>query len=243
MMSWPDLFFHTDYLTADNLDAKVFKRGGVTTALFGLLLASAGAEDAQDMMREVGNRSQFRLGRIAMEGKGAADEGRVRRRLGILAKRDQQAVASALVLVDDDELAQHPELEATKDSVQKNIGQRLEEVSGWLKNGTSEPEKFAAGEVVPRRAYERDAPGLAGTGYWDLYNMAEEMGARDPKVRYDSLRIIGDEIWNFIDGKRTVNEISDAIGAEFDFDLESRHILKLFQGLADRGFVSLDAAE
>ena len=46
-----------------------------------------------------------------------------------------------------------------------------------------------------------------------------------------------------VSGKRTVNEISDAIGAEFDFDLESRHILKLFQGLADRGFVSLDAAE
>ncbi len=243
MMSWPDLFFHTDYLTADNLDAKVFKRGGVTTALFGLLLASAGAEDAQDMMREVGTRSQFRLGRIAMEGKGAADEGRVRRRLGILAKRDQQAVASALVLVDDDELAQHPELESTKDAMQRDIGTRLEEVSGWLKNGTSEPEKFAAGEVVPRRAYERDAPGLAGTGYWEQYDMAEEMEARDPKIRYDSLRIIGDEIWNFVDGKRTVNEISDAIGAEFDFDLDSRHVLKLFQGLANSGFVSLDAAE
>ena len=243
MMSWPDLFFHTDYLTADNLDAKVFKRGGVTTALFGLLLASAGAEDAQDMMREVGTRSQFRLGRIAMEGKGAADEGRVRRRLGILAKRDQQAVASALVLVDDDELAQHPELESTKDAMQRDIGTRLEEVSGWLKNGASEPEKFAAGEVVPRRAYERDAPGLAGTGYWEQYDMAEEMEARDPKIRYDSLRIIGDEIWNFVDGKRTVNEISDAIGAEFDFDLDSRHVLKLFQGLANSGFVSLDAAE
>ena len=243
MMSWPDLFFHTDYLTADNLDAKVFKRGGVTTALFGLLLASAGADDAQDMMREVGTRSQFRLGRIAMEGKGSANEGRVRRRLGILAKRDQQAVESALVLVDDEELAQHPELNATSDAIQRDIGERLGEVSGWLKNGTSEPEKFAAGEVVPRRAYERDAPGLAGTGYWDLYNMAEEMGARDPKVRYDSLRIIGDEIWNFVDGKRSVNEISEAIGAEFDFDLESRHILKLFQGLADRGFVILDAAE
>ena len=189
MMSWPDLFFHTDYLTADNLDAKVFKRGGVTTALFGLLLASAGADDAQDMMREVGTRSQFRLGRIAMEGKGSANEGRVRRRLGILAKRDQQAVESALVHVKDEELAQHPELNATSDAIQRDIGERLGEVSGWLKNGTSEPEKFAAGEVVPRRAYERDAPGLAGTGYWDLYNMAEEMGAPRPQ---GALRFLAD---------------------------------------------------
>ena len=69
--------------------------------------------------------------------------------------------------------------------------------------------------------------------------MAREMNARDPKMRYDSLRIIRDEIWNFADGRRSVNDIADAVGAEFDFDLEPRHVLKLFQGLADQGFVSL----
>ena len=45
-------------------------------------------------------------------------------------------------------------------------------------------------------------PDLAGIGYWDLVQMAEEMHARDSKMRYDSLRIIGDEIWNFADGVR-----------------------------------------
>ena len=60
-------------------------------------------------------------------------------------------------------------------------------------------------------------------------------------MRYDSLRIIGDEIWNFADGRRSVNEIADAVGAEFDFDLEPRHVLELFQGLAHQGYVSLSA--
>ena len=72
--------------------------------------------------------------------------------------------------------------------------------------------------------------------------MAEEMHARDPKMRYDSLRIIGDEIWNFADGVRSVSDIADAVGAEFDFDLEPRHVLKLFQGLASQGLVSLPGA-
>ena len=73
--------------------------------------------------------------------------------------------------------------------------------------------------------------------------MSEEMHARDTRIKFDSLRIIGDEVWNFIDGRRSVNDIAEAIAAEFDFDLEPRHILKLFQGLEAQGFVALGAAE
>ena len=66
LMSWPDLYFHTDYLTSDNLDPMVFRRCGITTALAALELAYAGPTEAHSIMREVGNRSQFRLGRIAL---------------------------------------------------------------------------------------------------------------------------------------------------------------------------------
>ena len=237
LMSWPDLYFHTDHLTADNLDAKVFKRGGTTTALAAYLLACAGSDEAEDIMRVVGTRSQARLARIAMEGKGGPEEGRVRSRLENYARRDQGAVASAMSLVEDADKAR---LEAASASIQKEIGDRLAEVSSWLTSDDGAPDKPADANVVPRRLVTRDAPGLAGTDYWDLYEMWQEMEGRDPKMRYDSLRIIGDEIWNFVDGKRSVNEIAEAIGAEFDFDLESRHVLRLFQGLVAEGFVALD---
>ena len=239
LMSWPDLYFHTDHLTADNLDPKVFRRCGITTALAALELASAGPMEAQSIMRVVGNRSQYRLGRIALEAKGGRGEARTRRRLSILALRDQQAVESAMVLATDEERTQHPELESTSEQVQKEIAVRLEQTVGWLQDGKSDAEDFPAGDALPRRLVERDAPGLAGTGYWDLVRMAEEMHARDSNMRYDSLRIIGDEIWNFADGRRTVNDIAGAVGAEFDFDLDPRHVLTLFQGLAEQGFVSL----
>ena len=242
LMSWPDLYFHTDFLTSDNLDPMVFRRCGITTALAALELAYAGPFEAQSIMREVGSRSQFRLSRIALEAKDGADEARTRRRLAILAQRDRQAVESALVLTSAEEREQCPELESTKDQVQKEIADRLRQTIGWLRDDDSAPDEFPPGDAVPRRLIERDAPGLAGTGYWDLVRMAEEMHARDPKMRYDSLRIIGDEIWNFADGHRSVTDIADAVGAEFDFDLAPLHVLKLFRGLAEQGFVSLSGA-
>ena len=237
LMSWPDLYFHTDHLTADNLDAKVFKRGGTTTALAAYLLACAGSDEVEDIMRVVGARSQSRLASIAMAGKGGPEEGRVRSRLEHYARRDQEAVASAISLADEADKAR---LESTSAAIQKEIGDRLAEVSSWLSSDAGAPEEYAPGNVVPRRLVMRDAPGLAGTDYWELYDMWQEMEGRDPKMRYDSLRIIGDEIWNFVDGKRSVNDIAAAIGAEFDFDIESRHVLKLFQGLVKEGFVALD---
>ena len=242
LMSWPDLYFHTDYLTADNLDPMVFRRCGITTALAALELAYAGPTEVQSIMREVGNRSQFRLGRIALEARGSADQPRTRKRLSLLAQRDQQAVESALVLASPEERSQHPELESTRDEVQREIANRAQQTLGWLNDDTPTTDDFPPGNVAPRRLIERDAPGLAGTDYWDLIEMAEEMHARDPKMRYDSLRIIGDEIWNFTDGSRSVNDIADAVGAEFDFDLDPQHVLKLFQGLASEGYVSLSAS-
>ena len=150
-----------------------------------------------------------------------------------LAARDQGSVESALVL-DDDPKA----LEATKDQLQKRIQDRLAEVLDSLPEATPE-EEFVPGKVVPQRLIDRDAPGLAGTDYWTLLRMSEEMNARDPRVRFDSLRIIGDEIWNLTDGRRSVNDVSNAISAEFNFDLEPRHILELFQGLSREGYVAL----
>ena len=131
----------------------------------------------------------------------------------------------------------HPEVEATKESVIRDIDERLRHVTGWLPHGDALDDVYAPGQAVPERLVERDAPGLAGTDYWDLVRMAEEMHDRDPNMRYDSLRIIGDEIWNFADGSRSINQIADAVGAEFEFDLEPRPVLKLFQGLAGQGFV------
>ena len=234
IMSWPDLYFHTDYLTADMLDPAVFRRCGMVIALAALELAYAGSKEASDIMREVAACSEFRLSHIALRGEGSTAA--TRRRLTHLAARDQGAVESALVFADP---ADRQTLESTGNKLQKRIQDRLADALDSLPEADPE-EEFEPGKVVPKRLIDRDAPGLAGTGYAALLRMSEQMNARDPRVRYDSLRIIGDEIWNLTDSSRSVNEVSDAISAEFNFDLEPRHILELFQGLSKEGYVSLE---
>ena len=242
LMSWPDIYFHSNLLSADMLDPMVFRRCGITTALAALELAYAGPDEAQDIMREVAARSQMRLSRIALDARRSGYTPMARRRLTHIAKRDQRAVESALVLAGPEERRDAGDLANTIERLQKEIGDKLEQVLTWLPHGESGSPEFGPGEVVPRRLVERDAPGLAGTNYFELVQMAEDMHIRDSKMKYDSLRIIGDEMWNYVDGQRTVNQISEAIGAEFDFDLDASHILTLFQGLASQGYVSLEDA-
>ena len=82
-----------------------------------------------------------------------------------------------------------------------------------------------------RRRHEGPGSALAGTSYPELVSLVEQMRARDPRIIFDSLRPIGDEIWNMIDGERTVGEIAEAVCLEFGFDLPPELFLPLLNGL------------
>ena len=238
LMSWPDLYFHTDHLSAEMLDPAVFERCGITTTLAALELAYAGSQEAIKIMQEVTARSEFRLSRIALNNNGSAAY--VKKRLVHFANRDQAAVASTRILSDEPNSNVNSDIAAVITKLQSRIKKRLSEVLKWLPK-VAPSKAFDGGKVIPSRTVRRNGPGLAGTSYSALLRMSEEMNARDRRVRYDSLRIIGDEVWNFTDGERSINEISDAIRAEFDFDLHPRHILELFEGLEREGYVKLDS--
>jgi aminopeptidase YwaD len=61
LMSWPDLYFHSQFLTADKTDPKVFRAAGISTALAAYEIANADESKAQIMASEVYARSLFRL--------------------------------------------------------------------------------------------------------------------------------------------------------------------------------------
>ena len=56
----------------------------------------------------------------------------------------------------------------------------MQQTMGWLQDDNPVPAEFPAGNVAPKRLMERDAPGLAGIGYWDLVQMA---GRCTPGIR------------------------------------------------------------
>ena len=74
IMSWPDKYFHTQLLTPDNADPRVFRRVGVTTALAAYEIADAGLEEARVIADEVAARALAAAGERGAEG-GAAGTG------------------------------------------------------------------------------------------------------------------------------------------------------------------------
>ena len=233
-MSWPDRFFHTQLLTADNLDPAVFRRCGLVAAAAALGLAAAGPNEAIAIMREVASRSRFRISQAALQ-HAAEDPARMRRRLGYLASRDRAAIDSAVGLAGGE---RSTDVTAAANMLKAEITDRVQAELQWVPSGRRRT-PFRDGEVVPARNVERSAPGLAGTTYEDLIEITDEMSARDPRFNFHASRIVGDEMWNLTNGERTVNRITEVIGFQFDYDIDPSHILTLFQGLERAGYITL----
>lgn len=86
-------------------------------------------------------------------------------------------------------------------------------------------------ETVLRRRHDGPGTALAGTSYPALVSLVERMKAQDSRIIFDSLRPLGDEFWNMIDGERTAGEIAEAVCLEFGFDLQPELFLPLVSGM------------
>ena len=64
IMSWPDRCFHTQLLTAEMTDPRVFRATGISLALAAYEIADAGQQEALTMADEVAMRSLYRLDAI-----------------------------------------------------------------------------------------------------------------------------------------------------------------------------------
>jgi hypothetical protein len=90
-------------------------------------------------------------------------------------------------------------------------------------------------QSVLSRAHDGPGSAVAGTAYPDLVALAERMKTEDGRIIFDSLRPMGDEFWNMIDGERSVEAIAEAVCLEFGFDLSPDLFLPLVDGLVASG--------
>jgi Coenzyme PQQ synthesis protein D (PqqD) len=93
---------------------------------------------------------------------------------------------------------------------------------------------------VPRKLHGHPDSFLSGLAYPELVEVAAAMAAEDPRIIFDSLRPMGDEFWNFIDGQRTVREIAELLCLQFGFDLSPDRFVPLAEGMAEKGLIALD---
>ncbi len=73
----------------------------------------------------------------------------------------------------------------------------------------------------------------------DLVVLYERMNVHDGRVVFDSLRPIGDEFWNLINGSRSVAQIADELCLQFGFELDPEHFLPLAVGLVREKLASI----
>lgn len=73
----------------------------------------------------------------------------------------------------------------------------------------------------------------------DLVALFERMKVEDGRMVFDSLRPMGDEFWNLIDGKRSVAQIASEICLQFEFELDPKHFLPFAEGVVRKELASL----
>jgi len=113
VMSWPDIHFHSQNLTADTVDPKVIQRAALTSAVAAYEIANADIKSAEFMAGEVFSRSLFRIQRLGSDTihylntlTGQEDQAEVHkkveyatRELEYFSKRDSAALATVKGLV------------------------------------------------------------------------------------------------------------------------------------------------
>lgn len=92
---------------------------------------------------------------------------------------------------------------------------------------------------TPRKLVDGAHSALEGVSYPELVAIVELMQAQDSRIVFDSLRPMADELWNFVDGQRTVGAIIEAVCLEFDFDLDPALFIPLMEGMEKTEILTL----
>ena len=95
--------------------------------------------------------------------------------------------------------------------------------------------------TVLQRNHEGPGSAVTGTTYPDLVALVDRMRAEDDRIIFDSLRPLGDEFWNMIDGTKPVGDIAEAVCLQFGFELRPELFLPLVDGLVESGAASVIA--
>lgn len=75
--------------------------------------------------------------------------------------------------------------------------------------------------------------------YPTLVALMDRMHAQDPRIVFDSIRPMGDEFWNLIDGNRTLGQIAEEVCLQFGFELDPALFLPIAEGLVRERLATL----
>jgi len=262
LLQWPDLFYHTSMDSIDKVSEESLKRVGWIATVAALTLANATVEEAVFMvnltrwgamkrLQEAGkeavtalfqenglspNELAEKLAKIAFNFKNKMEH---------IVWREKKAINSAKRLVPSLELENIIAkcVEDIEHCSKREIA-RFEEALAHVTKAAGvtlppQPEETEAAKeaksLVPKRLFKGtfNSDALKRALGEKEYEWYEEIGKKDKDFRKKMY-----EIFNFMDGKRTVYDVVKAVSAEYS-ETNLEHVLKFIHDLEKTNFVSL----
>ena len=196
---WPDRYIHTNFDSAANIDPTKLKRAAFIGAASGYFLATLADSGSVDLFSVITQGRSARL--IALAGRSRQ-----------LPNNETEALRRMLAQYDGKlALSLHQFRAMPNGSLQTPNEPQL--------SASSQPKAAGDGLLVYSRKAEPRGP-LAVFGYDYFAEHAKAAGVATPKLlSYEGLWGAGEEyayeVLNFADGKRNVQEIRDAVSAEY----------------------------
>jgi aminopeptidase YwaD len=229
---WPDMWYHTSGDTPDKSDATQLKRVVVIGAAAAAFLANAGPEDAPKIIAETSGRGLARLGLEKLraekmvsdaDAKGLAEARKEALNLIDQAfAREKETVLTCRFFADGDSAVEAlvKSKAAALDIVHAAFVREVEDVYKLQCRRTGltpqkpalTDEEVGAGRLVPVRTDRMKGYFNAFEFYKKMREMAE--GAKSPPA-FSRLGRAEFEVRNFIDGRRSVLDIRNAVAAEY----------------------------
>jgi hypothetical protein len=263
LLQWPDLYYHTSMDSIDKVSEDSLKRVGWIATVVALTLANATVEDAIFManlarwggIARLQEASKEAVTSLVRQKKKALNHDELSKKLAKTAFnfenkmkhivwREKKAIKSAERLGSNpefknltakyvDDIEQYSRLEIarfqeTLTHITKTVGitlpVQLEETKEAKKAKSLTPKRLFKGtfnaEALKRALGEKE------------YEWYEEIGKKDEDFRKKIY-----EIFNFMDAKRTVYDITKAVSAEYS-ETKLEHVLKFIDDLEKTNFIS-----
>jgi len=235
LRDWPDIYIHTDHDSLDQIDPTKLRRVALLGAASGYVYASVEAPQLPKLLPFLTSASETRLARTFQDAQKLVDDPKMEsgvawyeaRNLVNQALRRENAVLHSLV-----ELAGRP-ASSEADGL-KAVAAQVAAFNDWIDaraklRGAKGTAPFAAWLDTPDA---RRVPLRTGEFGPLTYQNDNVLLARLGKERYAKIKLLNSEatpllnvqdqselyayeIVNFVNGKRTVGEIRDAVSAEY----------------------------
>ncbi|UCD95935.1 MAG: DUF4910 domain-containing protein [Candidatus Bathyarchaeota archaeon] len=265
LLQWPDLYYHTSMDSIDKVSEKSLKRVGWITTVAALMLASAIADDVTVILNltrlgglarleDVSRKATLKLFNVKSENSGptllsTALSGIVadfQNELQHVVWREQTALESARQLKDNSDIKRlvntfkedievRGELEKTR--FQENFDQIMKTIKlpHREKSRESKVVKLTK-KLVPKRLFKGpfNSDALKTALGEDEFQWHENITKEDKDFNKKIY-----EFFNFMDGKRSLYEITKAVSAEYS-KTQLEHVLKYMNDLEKTHFISYE---